>query len=72
MNWRRRLDRLHAWVLVSAGFPEFSDDERERRIWHLLEQADRPDADLALRERAARVRELLERAENRREQTERA
>jgi hypothetical protein len=69
MTWRTRLERLEAHAPPQA--PELTPEERERRVAELLEAADRPDADLELRERAARVRALLALAEARQAEHER-
>jgi hypothetical protein len=71
MNWRRRLDRLDRLEARLAPHVPLDNEEREARIIGLLESADAPDAGPAVRERAARVREFLARAQQRCEQAER-
>lgn len=71
MNWRRRLDRLDRFEARLSQHAPLPNEERVARLTRLLEQAECPEADLGVRERAARVRELLARAQQRLEQAER-
>jgi hypothetical protein len=68
----RRLDRIErALAARLLAAPLLTPEERVEKIVRLLEEADRPGASPDVRARAARVREILERAEARAREQER-
>jgi hypothetical protein len=68
----RRLDRIErALAARMPAAPPLTPEERAAKIAWLLEEADQPGASPDVRARAARVREILERAEARAREQER-
>jgi hypothetical protein len=71
VTMRRRLDALEERMPHEARRIRAEAARRVKAIAGLLTEADRPDAAAEVRARAARVRELLEIAEQWRERAER-
>jgi hypothetical protein len=65
MTWRRRLDRLEAHA--PPPVPLLTAEQRAAGVLRILEEAERPTATTEMKERAAKVREILTRAEARRD-----
>jgi hypothetical protein len=71
VTFRRRLDHLEERVPPQVQRIRSEAARRVKRITDLLAEAERPDASPETRARAARVRELLKIAEQRRDRAER-